>query len=101
MTMHEIIVLRRAVEALNKARRWYRRRNPRAAENLVQRVDEALLKISRDPYLSQVWDSEHRYERVSRYPYLIFFRIELQTLFVVAIVHERRRPEQWKRARKP
>jgi plasmid stabilization system protein ParE len=95
--MYEVIVLRRAATSLAKARRWYYRRTPRAASDFLLCVEETLAKLARDPLVSQRWDDDYRYRRVPRFPYVVFFRIWGQKVFVVAIVHERRKPGRWKR----
>jgi hypothetical protein len=51
--------------------------------------------FARDPWISQRWDEEYRFRRVPRFPYIVYFRIIGMRVFVVAIIHERRKPGRW------
>jgi hypothetical protein len=54
-----------------------------------------LSELARDPWISQRWDEEYRFRRVPRFPYIVYFRIIGMRVFVVAIIHERRKPGRW------
>ena len=94
--MYSVIVLRRARRSLEKARRWYWRRNQRAAIDLVLCVNDTLEELARDPWISQEWDRTYRFRRVHRFPYVVYFEIAGGAVVIYAIIHERRKPGRWK-----
>ncbi len=95
--MNNLVVLERAYRMIVKAKRWYRRRNPRAAIDFVLCVDEAFEEIARDPFQCQKWDIEYYFKRLARFPYVVYFRLAGNSICVVAVIHERRSPVRWKR----
>lgn len=64
-------------------------------------VRRAINRIENDPALGARYrNSDVRFLCVSRFPYVIYYREQLDHIWIGAIAHERRRPGYWKK-RKP
>jgi len=81
--------------------RWYAQRSPSAAEAFIAEVDAALVRIGESP---DTWPRYRRGTRryvLRRFPFSIVYRIEDDAVYVVAVAHAKRRPEYWRRRKKP
>ena len=78
-----------------EARNWYAERSPFAARGFLLALDDAvrtiLLAPERGPSESH---GCRRYLLPNRYPYTLIYRL-IPDVEVVAVAHQRRRPEYW------
>lgn len=86
-----------AVEEARAAWEWYRERSASAAAAFLSELETAVAKIIDSP---ERWP-EYRYGSrrcpFRRFPYFIVYRQLEDVIQVVAVAHNRRRPEYWKR----
>lgn len=59
--------------------------------------DAAIQSILADPLRLALIDDETRLYLLKRFPYGIYFRVEAETVRVLAVKHHRRHPDSWKR----
>lgn len=81
--------------------RWYAQRSPSAAEAFIAEVDAAFGRIAEAP---ETWPRYRRGTRrfvLRRFPFSIVYRTEADVVYVVAVAHAKRRPEYWRRRKKP
>ncbi len=73
-------------------------RKPGFGAELVAAVDEALERIVESPLSSPIWRSglPHRFHRVRRFPYVVFFVVDNDAVEVVAVAHGKRWPGYWR-----
>lgn len=94
--MANIVLHRLAQQDFEKAFDWYAERSPRAALEFDMEVAATMTRIVAEPERFTRLDGRHRYCMVSRFPYLVVFRVREQQVIVVAVAHARRRA-YWKR----
>ena len=75
---------------------WYFRQDRGVANRFESEFEEALEKIRSDPDWWAVYDEQHRFVRVKGFPYHVIFRCEDETIWVVAVAHDRRAPDYWR-----
>ena len=73
---------------------WYAGLSPLAAENFVRSFDVSLMKVQRHPTAHAPWRPPFRRIRLVRFPYLLIFHADRRMTSVLALVHERREPQQ-------
>lgn len=83
-----------------KAMRWYEKQRAGLGRTLRARLDEALDRIAFDPEVGAKYRGPFHFMRVKQFPYAIYYCKLADHIWVVAIAHERRRPNYWRR-RKP
>jgi plasmid stabilization system protein ParE len=97
MTQKPIEFHPRAIVETRKARRWYAKRSPSAADHLMEQLDRAIERIANAP---EQWP-EHlhgtRFHRLKVFPYLVIYLVQDEAILVVAVAHKKRRPGYWKR----
>ena len=85
---------------LRSAQQWYRMKSREAAARFQMRVELAIERIAKDPASLPRIGRHHHSIRVSRFPYVLVFRVrEEGSAFVVAVAHTSRRSGYWNRRR--
>lgn len=75
---------------------WYAERNTKAATGFATEVDFTVNLIASDPQRHAHTFAGCQICRVRRYPYLVVYRDDGDTITVVAIAHTKRRPDYWR-----
>jgi toxin ParE1/3/4 len=93
------LVLRRQAKGdLREAFQWYEERQSGLGLSFLTSVDLTLSSIREHPLMYPRVNPEVRRASVaSPYPFGIFYRIDGDTIRVIAILHNARNPEVWKR----
>jgi plasmid stabilization system protein ParE len=83
--------------------RWYARRSPSAAAAFIAEIDGALARIGESPEAWPPYRGGNRRYILHRFPYSLVYRIDDQdhVVYVVAVAHAKKRPEYWRRRKKP
>ncbi|WP_425618693.1 type II toxin-antitoxin system RelE/ParE family toxin [Anatilimnocola sp. NA78] len=74
---------------------WYSARSPTAANRFITAIDDALAVVVSNPLRFASDDGIHRLCPVRRFPFRIVYRIESDTIIVVAITHGSRSSTYW------
>ena len=85
-----------AVAEARGAARWYRERNPDAAEAFLTEFDRALRRIAEAPERWPVVEAGWRRFVLRRFPFSIVYRVQSGQVEVLALAHGRRRPGYWR-----
>ena len=81
---------------LAEARQWYAHQRADLNIEFMERIDDALLQIVRNPHLYHVVYRTLRRAVVRRFPFAVFYEVTAGEIQVVAVFHSRRDPEIWK-----
>jgi plasmid stabilization system protein ParE len=93
--VHSVSIHPDAVQEYVAAFRWYHERSPGVALRFEANAEQALMFVASHPEASPLCDDVHRYRKIRRYPYGFVYRIVGQTVFVVALAHDRQLPGFW------
>jgi plasmid stabilization system protein ParE len=75
---------------------WYAERSERAAEGFDEAVSHAMREIEDAPQRWPFVDRRHRIKLLAKkFPYHIIYRVDGETLTVIAVAHHRRKPNYW------
>ncbi len=75
---------------------WYDHQQPGLGNRFTDELGQLLLRISQQPLHFPEIDRETRRGLLNRFPYSVYFAIGEETVTVVAVLHQRRRPGVWK-----
>ncbi len=81
-----------AVGDIERARDWYETRRPGVGVTFIMRVDEAIQSIAANPQAYQQIHRDVRRARLRRFPYGLYYRVEVDESVVLAYLHFRRDP---------
>jgi toxin ParE1/3/4 len=79
-------------DALN----WYQARSQRAAAGFETEVERVLELIAASPEMFPLYDDEHRFAVLRRYPYSMVFRAPEGGAYIVAVAHSSRSAGYWR-----
>ena len=84
-----------ADQDLDAAASWYEQQ-ARLGETFVERAQQAVDQIGQMPELHAVIYRGIRRVQIPRFPYNMFYRIEVDRIEVIAVLHARRNPSIWR-----
>ena len=84
-----------ASEDLLEARAWYDNIRPGLGERFALAVEATVEIIADQPMQFPVVYRSHRRAGVRRFPYGIFFEVQVHRIVVIACFHGRRNPRRW------
>lgn len=89
-----------AVAELGEAAAFYAEQADKALGlALVAEFERALALLASNPELGAAWRSGTRRLSLRRFPYSVVYRLSSDTIQVIAIAHQRRRPGYWQKRR--
>ena len=80
---------------LRNAAHYYRERSRRVASSFMISAQEAIDQIAEFPESAPVIRGQIRGKVVSRFPYTLMYRVEDNVILVLAVAHQKQRPEYW------
>ncbi|MCF6280924.1 MAG: type II toxin-antitoxin system RelE/ParE family toxin [Candidatus Polarisedimenticolaceae bacterium] len=96
MNIKRIIIRSEAESDIKDAYEWYEAQRKGLGENFLLCIEEALSRASRHPAMySIVYKGVHRV-LIHRFPFGVFFIEGKESISVLAVLHARRNPKEWK-----
>lgn len=94
--MTYLIKLRKDAEFdLSEAYKYYEEIRPGLGKDFILCVEQALNKIQQNPRHYKIILKNLRKTPVPRFPYRIYYLIENEMIFVLAVFHIRKDPTNW------
>jgi len=84
-----------AVKESEKSQGWYLQRNPVAAYGFVNELSHAIEMVANSPERWPKYKSGTRRYIFPRYPFSLIYRINKNIIEVLAIAHQKKRPDYW------
>ena len=95
--MYKLIIKPFAEEDAKDAANWYNEKREGLGSDFLLALEAALNAIQRNPNQYQVVYKELKRALTVRFPYGIFFTVEKDVIYVLAILHTSRSPKVWKK----
>ncbi len=90
-----VIILELAAKELEEGRHYYDLQQDELGDRFKHDIQKAIDTIRTTPTLFPKIDKEIRKYPLHRFPYTIYYAIDNDTLIVLAIAHQRRKPYYW------
>lgn len=74
---------------------WYEQQRKGLGNDFLDEVQNAIRKMSENPYLYPIVHRNTRRTLIRRFPFAIYYLIEQDSLVVVAVMHGSRHPKRW------
>ena len=87
-----VIVQPEAEADMAEAFAWYERRVSGLGHDFLTEVDRAIERIADAPLLAAAIHRDARRAIPRRFPYAIYYILRGETVFVIAVLHQRRNP---------
>jgi|SRR6056297_1483247 len=95
--MYKLIIKPLAEEDAKDAANWYNDKKEGLGNEFLLALEAALNAIQRNPNHYQIVYKGLKRALTVRFPYGIFFAVEEDTIYVLAIAHTSRSPKVWKK----
>jgi toxin ParE1/3/4 len=92
---HDVVVEPDAELDVVTASDWYEAQRPGLGAAFELSVDATLERIARMPELAGLIHKDVRRRSIPKYPFGVFYRIEAQSIRVLAVMHTSRDPHSW------
>jgi plasmid stabilization system protein ParE len=93
--MYKLIIKPFAEEDAKDAAIWYNDKREGLGDEFLLALEAALNAIQRNPNHYQIVYKGLRRALTGRFPYGIFFTVEEDVIYILAIVHSSRSPKVW------
>jgi plasmid stabilization system protein ParE len=94
--VYKLIVEPEAEYDLHQAFDWYEQQRSGLGREFLECVDEVLKRLSEMPESRAVDYRNARLALVKRFPYVVCYLIDDDTVYVMAVFHGHRDPETWR-----
>lgn len=86
-----------AFQEVDEVASFYKERQPGLEKRFLEALEDAIVRIRRNPLMYRRVEGEVRKCRVLHFPYGVIYRVdEKNCLEVLAVMHLRRQPGYWK-----
>ena len=93
----KIIVKPLAELDLEDAVKWYVLENEELAETFLLEFRDAVRAVSRSPLGFQKRFKTVRAFAIKKFPYNVYYVLDKDTMYIIAVFHQKRNPKLWKR----
>lgn len=91
-----IVILPAAAQDVDDAYSWYERQKNGLGKRFFTAINSSFQSIQRTPAGYQMVHPRYRKVVLRGFPYAIFYREEEEQLFIAAVLHTARNPEEWR-----
>jgi hypothetical protein len=89
------IVLQQAFEELNDAIAYYEERQPGLGLKMKEEFDQYVRWILNNPQIPRLRSGGYRRVNLKVFPYYIAYLVHRDTLWILSIAHNHRKPRYW------
>ncbi len=94
---YKLQLLSCAEDDISTAVLWYEKQMNGLGHRFILSIDATIQSVQRNPLLyPKVYKNFHR-ALIQRFPYGIYYFIKQDTIIVIAVFHEKRKPTRWKK----
>ncbi len=95
--IEKVVILPEALDDLVESRTWYEDRSVGLGDRFLDRVNEGIDRIRKNPELYERVYKDYRRAIVHRFPYVIFYEFSVDTITVYSVCHSAQDPQKWRR----
>ena len=81
---------------LDEIMRFYKSRQAGLEKRFFHAVEDAIIRIRKNPLIYRKVEDEIRKCRLPRFPYGLIYRFSNDQIEIIAVMHIRRNPNYWK-----
>jgi plasmid stabilization system protein ParE len=93
--IHSVKFAKEAAHEFRDSVEWYEAKAEGLGLRFTDEIDSTVERITLNPELYQKVTEDIRRIQVNKFPYSIFYTIEDDTLVILRVFHNRRKPIEW------
>ena len=94
---YKLILRQEAERDLVEASKWYEEKVPGLGTDFLAVIERSLESIQENPARFPVMYRNVRRALIRRFPYGIFYFLEVESIIVLAVLHTARNPAKWRK----
>lgn len=87
---------RHARKEIADAAAFYKERNASVAMRFLDNLERVLHRVARNPRRYRLIEPNLHQARIPGFPYVLIYRVDPTEIFILAVKHDRRRPDYWR-----
>jgi plasmid stabilization system protein ParE len=87
----------KALADVRAAQAWYEDQRPGLGDRFLTFLEECLEIVVKNPELFEVAYKQYRRTILRKFPYVVFYKYNGETVKVYAVFHSARDPRKWRR----
>ena len=84
-----------ALREVEDAQAWYEERSLLAASAFLRELSTVMQRIRQTPHRYPAAEAGTRRVLLDRFPFTIYYRVRSDSINIVAVAHQKRRPGYW------
>ena len=92
----EIIYASGVLEEVAESAKYYEHEVEGLGKAFLQKVRDAVDDIKENPRMFRIIHHPYRRHLLPRFPFAVIYRLENSTIYILAVMHLKRRPYYWK-----
>ena len=94
--MHRLVVRVEAEADIEQAARWYEEELPGLGAEFLESVHDTVVAILESPLLYPAVEGDIRRAIMRRFPFMVYFTLDDDVVYLLAVLHGRRNPNSWR-----
>ena len=95
--IENVVILPEALDDVVEAYSWYEGRGVGLGDRFLDRVDECIDRIRKNPELFERAYQDYRRAILHRFPYVVFYEYRFDTITVYSVFHSAQDPRKWRK----
>ncbi|MFQ5707330.1 MAG: type II toxin-antitoxin system RelE/ParE family toxin [bacterium] len=93
--MHRIEIHHEAEKEIRAASQYYEKRVRGLGDQFLREIEDGFAQIQEFPMAWPVYQGESRRYSLKRFPYGLVYRIESESIIILAVTHLHQKPGYW------
>lgn len=85
-----------ALREADAATAFYQQKQPSLGKRFLDNLEDAVSRIAHRPYLYHPIEANIRKCKLPHFPYAVIYRVQVENIQIVAVMHVRQEPGYWK-----
>jgi len=92
----EVIYASGVLEEVSESANYYEEEVEGLGKAFVGKVQDAVEEIKSNPLMYRIIGGDNRRHLLTRFPFAVIYRLENQKIYILAVMHLKRKPYYWK-----
>jgi len=92
----EVIYASGVLEEVSESANYYEEEVEGLGKAFVGKVQDAVEEIKSNPLMYRIIKGDNRRHLLTRFPFAVIYRLENQKIYILAVMHLKRKPFYWK-----
>ena len=92
----EVIYASGVLKEVSESANYYEEEVEGLGKAFISKVQDAVEEIKSNPLIYRIVEGDNRRHLLTRFPFAVIYRLENQKIYILAVMHLKRKPYYWK-----